>query len=209
VIRVVENVLDSAELASVRDVLERVPYLPGRNTAKGAAADVKHNLQATPSADAAEAELIVLGALQRSKAFQNLVLPARISTPMFVRYEMGMSYGRHHDSARVGGLRADASVTLFLTDGYDGGELLIEGERSVEGIKLEAGSAVVYSSGTIHRVAEVTRGVRLVATLWIESHVQDDRDRDTLRELAELQIRAPNVELELGKIRAALFRRWS
>lgn len=209
-IHVLTDVLDAGEIALVRDALEAAAFLPGRATARGRAAEVKRNLQATPSTGIAEAEQVVSSAVMRSEAFNQLVLPARVSLPIFSRYETGMEYGWHHDSARVGGLRADASVTLFLTDDYDGGELVIEVEPGDQRrVKLPAGSAVVYDSGRVHRVTEVVRGIRQVAVLWAESHVRDPGQRDILRELSDVIQRAPDEALALGRIRADLYRRWS
>ena len=144
-LKVIDAVLDAGELSAVRETLDLSVYLPGRATARGAAAEVKRNLQATPSHDVGVAEGLVLAALQRSAEFNALVLPARLSSPIFSRYEVGMYYGRHHDSARVGGLRADVSVTVFLSNpgDYDGGELVIETPEGERRIKPFAGSAEI------------------------------------------------------------------
>jgi PKHD-type hydroxylase len=212
VIRILESVLDASELEAIRDALARAHFIPGRATAKGVAAEVKHNLQATPSAYIGDAEVIVLGALQRSQEIQSIALPRQVSAPVFSRYETGMSYGRHCDSPRVGGLRADLSVTVFLSDpsDYDGGELVIEDEGVVRLVRPRAGAAVVYSSGLIHRVSEVVRGVRLAAVLWVQSHVGGERDREILRSLSEIAGRVPGEDaLRLAQIRGELYRRWS
>lgn len=59
-------------------------------------------------------------------------------------------------------LRTDVSITVFLSDpeSYDGGELVVETLAGEETAKLAAGDAARYPSTTLHRVAEVTRGVR-------------------------------------------------
>jgi PKHD-type hydroxylase len=211
-VRVVAGVLDEQELAVVCEILERAQYDSGRVSARGQAAQVKQNLQAAPSPDVMNAEQVVVSALHRSAEFQALIWPRQILPPLFARYESGMSYGRHHDQARIGGFRADVSVTIFLSprDSYDGGELVIELDDGERVVKLEAGSAVVYSAGPIHRVAEVSRGVRLAAVLWAESYVRDDRDRKVLQDLAAIANRASGDDaLTLRRIRGDLYRRWS
>ena len=50
-------------------------------------------------------------------------------------------------------------------------------------VKLEAGAAVVYPSSSLHRVAPVTAGERLVALTWVQSHVRDPARRELLHEL--------------------------
>ena len=66
---------------------------------------------------------------------------------------------------------------------YDGGELIIESGSDEQAVNLPAGAAVLYPSGALHRVAPVTRGVRLAAVTWIESFVRDAARRELLHDL--------------------------
>ncbi len=118
-------------------------------------------------------------------------LPLKVLPPLFNRYSGEQSYGRHIDGAirPIAGtphrVRTDLSATLFLSapESYDGGELVIQdafGERSV---KLAAGDLVLYPGTSVHRVAPITRGVRLAAFFWIQSMVRDATQRSILFEL--------------------------
>jgi PKHD-type hydroxylase len=46
---------------------------------------------------------------------------------------------------------------------------VIESSGGEEDVKLKAGSLVAYASTTLHRVAPVTKGVRLAAVGWARS----------------------------------------
>ena len=56
----------------------------------------------------------------------------------------------------------------------------LDGAQSV---KLGAGDLVLYSGSTVHRVAPVTRGVRLAAFFWLQSMVRLDAQRALLFQL--------------------------
>ena len=81
----------------------------------------------------------------------------------------------------MNGMRTDLSFTLFLSDpeGYEGGELVVEGVDSEQPYKLAAGSVLVYPSTSLHRVEPVTKGVRWAAIGWLQSKVRD-RDRKSV-----------------------------
>ena len=183
-------VLDAAEVARVLRALEAHPFVDGKATAGGIARDVKQNLQAEREGDSLSAlDQLVISALQRNEVLQAFAFPKRLRPPIFARYEPGMEYGAHVDGAIMNDhgslLRADLAVTLFLSspETYDGGELVIELPYGEEEIKLEAGEAVVYPADTVHRVAPVTRGARIVAVTWVQTAVQDERMRTLLFDL--------------------------
>jgi PKHD-type hydroxylase len=82
-------------------------------------------------------------------------------------------------------MRTDVAVTLFLSDpaSYDGGELVINTGHEERQVKLPAGSLVAYPPYFLHRVAPVTRGVRLAAITWVESLVRDPQQRHLLAQM--------------------------
>ena len=90
---------------------------------------------------------------------------------------------------RSSSARCDVSVTVFISDmaDYAGGELVIHSPFRLQEVKLPAGSAVVYPSSTLHEVAEVTRGERLVAVTWIQTLLRDERQREIVSHLARIR----------------------
>lgn len=188
---VLNSLLSPEVLVQLRIALKKELFSPGKATAGGSAKDVKYNMQikATHPVGAHCADL-VLKALLSNVVFLKAVLPVRLSPPMFSLYEPGMAYGRHTDSALMdaGGtpMRADFSMTLFLTDpaDYAGGELVFtSAEGAAHSAKLKAGSAVVYPTTTLHEVKPVTDGTRLACVLWVQSAVPEAHKRDVLLEL--------------------------
>lgn len=214
----ISGVLAPATLHAVRAALDTLPFTDGAASAGWHARAVKHNLQATHEAAGQQ----VLHALQGHAVFNAAALPARLRAPLFSRYRPGMSYGRHVDDALMGTtapLRTDLAVTVFLNDAseYDGGELVIETHSGATAYKLDAGQALLYPATTLHRVAEVTRGERLAAVLWVQSLVRDASRREILFDLDTVRRSAweqagqrSSADFELlAKTYANLLRAWA
>jgi PKHD-type hydroxylase len=74
---------------------------------------------------------------------------------------------------------------------------------------------VLYPASSLHRVAPVTGGTRLVSFLWIQSLVRDDTHRRMLHDLdmaiQQLRRDAPGnaAELKLVNLYHNLLRLWS
>jgi PKHD-type hydroxylase len=189
----IRNVLDAAQLVSLRERLDRAnSWVDGRVTAGYQGAPVKFNQQIDELSDVALAcQRIVVAALERHPLFISAVLPNAIYPPMFNRYGEGMKFGPHVDgSVRISPhdgrkLRTDVSATLFLTnpDDYDGGELLIEDTYGQHSVKLPAGDMVVYPATSLHQVAPIARGIRTSCFFWVQSLVRDETQRWVLFEM--------------------------
>jgi PKHD-type hydroxylase len=184
------SVLDPSQVEGIVGELAHRTFVDGKATAQGLARDVKNNLQADRAGAALDPlDELVKSALYATSGFHAFAFPKRIQRPIFSRYEPGMEYGAHVDSAIMNTsgevLRTDLAITLFLSppDCYEGGELKLELPYGEEEIKLAAGEAVIYSASTVHRVAPVTRGARLAAVTWVQSAVRDERMRAILFDL--------------------------
>ncbi|MGD9847134.1 MAG: Fe2+-dependent dioxygenase [Variibacter sp.] len=183
---VIGNVLGPDDLRVVRSALARAKFVDGRATAGWAAREAKRNQQAAGSDRTLDAiRKRVAERILGNDVFALAVRPKALTPLLFSRYEGEMHYGTHVDDALMQGLRTDVSFTLFLADPetYDGGELIVESVSGEEPVKLAAGSLFAYSSATLHRVAPVTRGVRLAAVGWARSFVRDAAKRELLFDL--------------------------
>lgn len=182
------GLLDARALAFVDKVLAEAVFKDGALTAGAAAKHLKRNqeMDRDRTHGAPELERLVVAALTATRDFQDFALPQGFSRPIVSRYEPGMEYGRHVDNPilATGGqaLRTDVSVTIFLSnpEDYDGGALIhmVDGEERA--FKPRRGDAVAYTTGTPHRVEEVTRGARVAAILWAQSIVADPHRRGIL-----------------------------
>jgi len=189
----IPNVLDAAQIVSLRERLDRAnSWVDGRVTAGYQGAPVKFNQQIDELSDVAMAcQRIVVSALERHPTFISAVLPNAIYPPMFNRYGEGMKFGAHVDgSVRINPqtgakLRTDVSATLFLTnpDDYEGGELQIEDTFGRHSIKLGAGDMVVYPATSLHQVTPITRGTRTSCFFWVQSLIREDSQRALLHDM--------------------------
>lgn len=215
------NVLEPAELARLREIAKISQFVDGRISNQHYS--LKNNQQ-IPQNDPAcvEPGTIIRDALFRHPEMRVAAFPKIMANPTISRYEPGMSYGWHMDEALFPSqpaMRSDISCTVFISDleDYDGGDLMITLGQHVLPMKLAAGDAVLYPATTIHQVAPVTRGVRLVGITWMQSYIADVHQRELLQQVEEARnIEAARGEqadmrmlLMLGSLRNNLFRLWS
>ena len=186
----IPNVLDQQRLHFVSQALENAKFVDGKLSAGMAAKRVKNNEEmATDDHQMQQLNNIVMGSLVQHEEFKSAALPLRVAAPFYARYSKGMTYGDHVDDPIMGmggqQYRTDVSTTVFLNepDEYEGGELVVRTPFGDQKVKLAAGSAVVYPSGSLHHVAEVTKGTRLVAVTWTQSMVRDSEKRELLYNL--------------------------
>lgn len=192
----IPSVLDRAELDVLRRMLASAPFVDGKLSAGLAARRVKHNQEVDRHArELEQLNNLVMGKLVQHPVYRSAALPLRVAAPYYARYTPGMRYGDHVDDPIMGAddtlYRSDVSITVFVNDpaDYDGGELVIQTAFGEQLVKLPAGDAVMYPSSSLHRVAEVTRGERLVAVTWLQSLVRDPARRELLHELNSVRER--------------------
>lgn len=218
---ILERVLNDDQLRNVRQTLAGARFVDGRLSAGHDASRVKNNEELAASRQVLDLlNSTVMAALNEHEAYRAGALPLRAASPIFARYVPGMRYGDHVDDPVMGApgplYRSDVSVTVFLSepDEYDGGELVVNSAFGQNRIKLPAGDAVVYPSSSLHHVAEVSRGERLVAITWIQSLIRDPARRELLytlyRAKESLLAHSPDSEeaREINTAYVNLIRMW-
>lgn len=190
----ISSVLDADQLGLVSGLLQDVVWKDGAETAGPAARRVKHNQQADLGQTIGpKIEQILSKEITQNPVLRAAAQPHRFSTLLLSKTQAEGGYGLHVDNAFMGfgeaALRTDLSFTLFLSspEDYDGGELVIEHAGQTQSLKLPAGDLLLYPSSSVHKVAEVTSGERLVCVGWIESRVRRADDRETLFDLINLK----------------------
>ena len=218
----IPNLLDKQRLNFINQVLDKANFIDGTLSAGMAAKRVKNNEElAADDSQMQQLNNLVMGSLVQHDEFKAAAIPFRVAAPYYARYNKGMTYGDHVDDPIMGGVgqqyRSDVSTTVFLNEPseYEGGELVITTSFGEKKIKLSAGSAVVYPSSSLHHVAEVTKGTRLVAVTWSQSMIRDPAKRELLYQLNQareslLKQRPDDAETKQVDVSYVnLFRMWS
>lgn len=185
------EVVTVEEHRQLRAWIDGARFTDGKRTAGQVLSAIKHNDEITAENPLMQRiTALVHHALGRHAEFLSAARPRTMAAVMINRYGPGMFYGAHVDAPIIGHpnlLRSDLSFTLFLAepDEYDGGELVFEQGNRFQAFKLPARSMIVYPTGQLHRVDEVTRGERLAVVGWIQSLVRDPLVRELLHDVEQ------------------------
>lgn len=219
---VIREVLSHKHLQQARSMLKQGHFVDGRLSAGKKARQVKNNEELHANASQMDQlNQLVMGSLVQHPRYQAATMPYRVAAPYYARYTEGMGYGEHVDDPVMGPpggqYRSDVSTTIFLNDPdqYQGGELIIHTAFGEQSIKLPAGDVVVYPSSSLHCVAPVTSGERLVAVTWTQSMLRDPQQRELLFQLYEARERlmenCPDAveTTQVDQVYVNLVRMWS
>lgn len=135
-----------------------------------------------------ELDNLLSGALWRNASLRSAALPLKATPPVVSRFEKGMSYGPHTDNPVMGRqtlIRTDLAVTVFLSDpaSYKGGALSVRTEVGEINFRLPRGECLLFPAGAVRSIGEVTEGISTLATIWIQSIIQDAGQRQLIHEL--------------------------
>lgn len=218
----IPNILNNEDIDVIADLMATANFREGTTSAGSEAKRVKNNHEMFISeAETQRLNNLVMGKLIKNQTYVDTAFAAKIAAPYYARYSKGMSYGNHVDDPVMGPpnqrYRSDISITIFLNgpEAYEGGELVINTQFGEQKVKLNAGDAVLYPSSSTHRVAEVTKGERLVAVTWLQSTIRDPAKREILYNLSQaretlIKTSAGSQELEqLSNGYVNLLRMWT
>jgi PKHD-type hydroxylase len=218
----IPEVLTKEEIGLIQELMATANFREGTATAGSEALRVKNNHEMFISEiETQRLNNLVMGKLVQNPTYIATAFAKKIAAPFYAKYTAGMYYGNHIDDPIMGPpnqrYRTDVSITIFLNEpgDYDGGELVISTTFGEQKVKLNAGDAVLYPSSSTHRVAEVTRGQRLVAVTWLQSTIRDPAKREILYNLSQaretlIQTSPGTTELEqLSNSYVNLLRMWS
>ena len=189
----VRKVLDHEQLKVVNDVIQQSNQNNFWNDglySGGGTRSVKNNVELNNPQLSQTINDMIMSSLDRDDGFINFTTPRNTNLNIISKTTSGGYYNPHFDNWNNG----DYSTTVFLNgpSEYDGGELcLYIGGEDEEKIKLDAGWAVTYSTGTIHRVNKVIRGTRYVSVFWTKSLISDPFIRFIHGELGNIQNKLP------------------
>lgn len=217
-----KQIINEAQRQKIAQICRSAAFADGRKSAGLAAERVKNNLELAASPEQQGLiNRIIMSAVAQHAEFRRFALPNKMADFIIARYLPGMTYGDHVDDPIMGAggprFRTDLSMTIFLSaaDSYQGGELSLRTPFGLQQVKLDAGDAVVYPSSSVHRVAPVSQGERLVALTWMQSFVRDAAQRELLYELDQareyLLQREPDSDAckQLDRSYANLLRMWA
>ena len=188
----IPNVLSEEQIKECRKLLDEANWIDGKTTAGDQAKQVKNNQQLKEKDKLTQyLREMVTDALRCNPLFISAALPNHIISPFFNRYENSGDYGNHVDNSILydkqtnKNYRTDISCSLFFTDPeeYEGGEMVIEDTYGTHEVKLPAGDLILYPSTSLHRVEPVTKGVRMVSFMWVQSMIRSAWKRSVLFEL--------------------------
>jgi PKHD-type hydroxylase len=185
----IRKVLDCEQLKIVNQIINEANknnyWSDGLNTG-GGTKRIKNNVELSNPEFSQRINSIIMNSLDSDSKFIGYTAAKETYLNIVSKTFSGGYYNPHIDNWCNG----DYSTTVFLNDPneYDGGELClyIGGNEEVK-IKLDAGWAVTYSTGTVHRVNKIITGNRYVSVFWTKSLISDSFIRHIFSELSNIQ----------------------
>jgi PKHD-type hydroxylase len=179
----IRQLLSSDDLATVTDYLSHAEWSKSRDRIPEYLSSGQTNSEMVAGILRNEISKTIFAEIDADQGFRDRVFPKNSTDLIVSRTETGEGFYAHLDTTSVG----EFSTTVFLSDPdtYEGGELCLYLEEEVRKFKLPAGTAITYTTGAPHCVAEVTAGVRHAGVFWTASLVKDVRYREILSDIRQ------------------------
>lgn len=192
------DLLQNYEIKTIQQILNHISYIPGKiSTGKNEQVKIS---QVVDQKDPNYKNIynILSNSISKNNIFSSLLAVKKITPPTVVNYTDGCFYDWHVDEIQICDVITHYSMTIFLNDPteYDGGELVLKRDGKEEKYKLNAGKALIYSTGMLHKVNKVESGNRLVSISWIESLISDEFMRNCIFEIGKF---TSNLHQECNK----------
>jgi PKHD-type hydroxylase len=180
------DLLNDKKISEINDCLKNISYIPGKLSS-----GINENVKRSEIVDQKDVRYktiydIMIQSLSSNILFSSLLAVKKITPPTIVKYNAGAFYDWHVDELQICDILTHYSMTLFLSDNYEGGELILKENNQDIKYKLSPGKALIYSTGTLHKVSPVTKGTRLVAIFWIESLIKDEFMRNSVFNMGKI-----------------------
>lgn len=160
-------------------------------------------------------EQVIQSTAVASRKFAVSTMPKEISAANFYRHEAGMYRNSFADPAVVQQMaRIDLVAMIFLTDGYMGGELVVDNTEYDASATSRAGDLIAFPANLPYEITEITAGVRDTAVFWVQSVIRDPEKRRILTKLNNIHdalIEKDPTNLtafQLGEAHSNLLRMW-
>jgi len=185
----VRKLLDSEQLKIVNQIIDEANknnYWGDGLNSGGGFKRIKNNTELSNTEFLQIINNMIMNCLDNDSKFINHTIAKETNLNIISKTSSGGYYNPHIDNWSNG----DYSTTVFLNNpkDYDGGELCLyfDGNDELK-FKLDAGYAITYSTGTIHRVNKVISGNRYVSVFWTKSLISDPFIRHIYTELSNIQ----------------------
>lgn len=110
----------------------------------------------------------------------------RKSMTYFSKFNRGHYYKWHYDAVPIAGIIPHYSMTCFLNDDYEGGELQLKQGDITSSHKLSPGKAIIYPTDCLHQVTEIASGTRKVFCCWLESGIKQSFMRNQYIQISKI-----------------------
>jgi PKHD-type hydroxylase len=185
----IRKVFDSEQLQTVKKIIDESNknnyWTDGLNTG-GGTRRIKNNVELSNPEFSQIINNMIMNSLDTDQKFISYTSAKETNLNIISKTFSGGYYNPHIDDWSNG----HYSTTVFLNDpkDYVGGELCLHigGDHELK-FKLDAGYAITYSTGIVHRVDKVISGNRYVSVFWTKSLISDPFIRYIYSELSNIQ----------------------